>query len=378
MKAKSSFSLKDQLFNPQKVEYLSNLIVQAYPTFDASGFHQTVIAAFPTLELKQRITHITTCLNQYLPDDYLTALEILMTALPPPLDPTKLDDDFGDFIFSPLSLYVATYGCKDEYLGPSLAALREMTQRFSAEYAIRFFINAFPAATLAFLLDCAKDSNYHVRRLASEGTRPKLPWAQNLTIDYQQPLPILECLFTDPTRFVTRSVANHMNDISKLDADLVVETLKRWQSNEQQGVEEMNFILEHALRSLVKKGDPNALALIGFGTAPDITITDLVTSTPTVPLGEAFEFSLAIRANADQKLLVDYVMQFASNGKRAPQKVFKLKQLELATGETATLKKRHPMRLMTTRRLALGTHSITLQVNGQAFGSLSFELVEPQ
>lgn len=377
MKAKSSFSLKDQLFNADKVAYLSGLIVSVFPAFDTASFSQTVLAAFPTLELKQRITHITTCLCQHLPKDYLTALAILLESLPPPLDPTQTDDDFGDFIFSPLSLYVAIYGCQAEYLGPSLAALREMTQRFSAEYAIRFFINAFPEETLAFLLDCAQDNNYHVRRLASEGTRPKLPWAQKLVIDYQQPLPILDHLFSDTTRFVTRSVANHLNDISKIDDALVIETLKRWQASGQQSPSEMAFVIEHGLRSQIKQGHPEALALIGFGTIPDITLTHFATSTPIVPLGTAFDFTLTLRANSAQKLLIDYQMQFASEGNKAPQKVFKLKQLQLAKGETATLKKRHPMRLMTTRRLALGTHTITLQINGQAFDSLSFELVAP-
>jgi len=376
MKAKSSFSLKDQLFNAEKVEYLTELIVEAFADFDQQAFQRDVVQAFPVLELKERIAHISSCLHQYLPDDYSAALAIILEALPAPLDPSKTDDDFGDFIFSPLSLFVATYGCHTEVLESSLGALREITKRFSAEYAIRFFINEFPEETLAFLLDCAGDDNYHVRRLASEGTRPKLPWAQKLTVDYQQPLPILEQTFSDRTRFVTRSVANHLNDISKLDPGLVIETLKRWQASERQGEAEMDFITRHAVRSLIKQGHPEALALLGFGDSPEIEITNLVTTTPIVKLGEAFEFSLELRAQQAQRLLVNYSMQFAAEGKQRSQKVFKLKQFELAAGEQITLKKRHPMRLMTTRRLVLGEHKITLQVNGQALDSLRFELVE--
>jgi len=376
MKAKTRFSLKDQLFNPEKVEYLSDLVVAAYPDFASASFQQAVLAEFPTLELKERIAHISSCLYSHLPQDYPTALEIVLEALPPELDPTQTDDDFGDFIFAPLSLFVATYGCCELHLDRSLAAVKAITKRFSAEYAIRFFINRFPEATLAFLLDCAADPNYHVRRLASEGTRPKLPWAQKLTVDYRQPLPILEQTFSDRTRFVTRSVANHLNDISKLDPDLVIETLKRWQASERQGEAEMDFITRHAVRSLIKQGHPEALGLLGFGDSPNIEIKSLTTTTPIVKLGETFEFSLKIQARQAQRLLVNYSMQFATDGKQRSQKVFKLKQLELAAGEQITLKKRHPMRLMTTRRLVLGEHKITLHVNGQALNSLSFELVE--
>ncbi|MEO0458948.1 MAG: DNA alkylation repair protein, partial [Cyanobacteria bacterium P01_A01_bin.114] len=197
MKAKPSFSLKDQLFNPEKVNYLGTLITQAFPEFSQQQFHQAVVTAFPKLELKERIAHITACLHQYLPDDYPGALAIILRSLPPELDPSKTDDDFGDFIFAPLSLFVATYGCTADYLNSSLNALKEITKRFSAEDAVRYFINAFPSETFSFLLDCAKDDNYHVRRWASEGTRPKLPWSQKLITDYKQPLPLLEILYGD-------------------------------------------------------------------------------------------------------------------------------------------------------------------------------------
>ncbi|ESA34598.1 heat domain containing protein [Leptolyngbya sp. Heron Island J] len=376
MKAKSSFSLKDQLFNSDKVNYLVTLISQAFPDFAQQSFYQDVIAAFPKLELKERIAHITACLHQHLPDDYQEALTIILQSLPPELDPHKTDDDFGDFIFAPFSLFVALHGCEPEYLNISLGALKEITKRFSAEYAIRYFINTFPDETFVFLLDCASDDNYHVRRWASEGTRSKLPWAQKLSSDYRKPLPILEMLYADKTRYVTRSVANHLNDISKVDPSLVLEMLQEWSKSQRQTEQEMAFITKHALRTLIKQGNQDALQLIGFGVKPDITIKEFSTNTPKVRVGEAFEFSLDIRSNKPQKLLVDYLMHFASNGTKKTQKVFKIKQLELAAGEVVTLKKKHPMRLMTTRRLLLGEHEIVLQINGQAFGSLSFELIE--
>lgn len=165
----------------------------------------------------------------------------MLDALPPILDPTKNDDDFGDFILAPLSDFVAQHGATEEHLDSSLAALGEITKRFSAEFAIRIFINAFPERSLEFLNECAGDANYHVRRLASEGTRPTLPWSGKISIDYHEPLPILDKLYRDPTRFVTRSVANHLNDIAKVDPDLVISMLKRWKKAGDQDPKEMTL-----------------------------------------------------------------------------------------------------------------------------------------
>ena len=156
------------------------------------------------------------CLKKYLPADYAEAVNILLKALPEPLNENRTDDDFGDFIYAPYSDFVAHYGCIEANLAFSLAALKEMTKRFSAEDAIRYFINAFPKETLKTLYAWTSDSNYHVRRLCSEGTRPKLPWSQKINIPPEDALPILHALFADKTRYVTRSVANHLNDIAKI------------------------------------------------------------------------------------------------------------------------------------------------------------------
>ncbi len=379
MKAETTFSLKDQLFNAEKVQYLGGLFKQVYPEFRHDSFQKAVVSKFPELELKERIAHISTCLREHLPADYPDALEILLRALPAELDPNKTDDDFGDFIFSPHSLFVATYGCSDGLLDLSLPALKEITKRFSAEYAIRFFINAFPEKTFTYIHNWMEDDNYHVRRLTSEGTRPKLPWAQKLDIPYDKPMPVLHTLHADNTRYVTRSVANHLNDISKIDPDLVLETLIEWKKGKQQDKKEMHFITKHTLRSLVKQGHMDALDLLGFGGKPDIEITKFEMHTPVVKVGDAFEFTLAFDSNKSQNLVIDYLMNFAGDesksGKKAGQKVFKLKQLELEAGQTINIRKKHPMRLMTTRRLYPGEHQIALQVNGQNFGTLSFDLV---
>ncbi|MEM7800556.1 MAG: DNA alkylation repair protein, partial [Chloroflexota bacterium] len=246
MQAEKSFSLKDQLFNLEKVTYLASLFKTVYSEFKEAAFIEEVVTPFPDLELKERIHHISQTLQKYLPASYPEALEIILKGLPPELDPTKNDDDFGDFIMSPLSQFVADYGCSAEYLEISLNGLEALTRRFSVEGPIRNFINAFPAETMAFLDRCADSDNYHVRRLASEGTRPKLPWAQKLVIDYTLPMPILDKLFADQTRYVTRSVANHLNDISKIDSALVIATLAKWKASGDQAEKEMAFVLSHS------------------------------------------------------------------------------------------------------------------------------------
>ncbi len=376
MQAEVSFSLKDDLFNAETVGRLASWLKSAHPKLDEAEFVSEVLAEFPNLELKQRIAHIAATMARHLPNDYRAAVDVILEALPERLDPSKSDDDFGEFIIAPLSHFIAEHGATEQHLETSLAALRETTQRFSAEDAIRTFINAFPERTIEFLLECASDENYHVRRLASEGTRPKLPWSGKLDIAYTDPLPILDALYADPTRYVTRSVANHLNDIAKIDPAFVIDTLTRWKNNGAQDAKEMDFIIEHGCRTLVKQGNADALSLMGYGAKPNVVIADLETSTPTVEVGTAFEFAFTLKANSAQKLMVDYVMAFAgADGGPGGQKVFKLKRLDLDRGESISIKKRHPMKLMTTRRLYEGEHTITLQLNGHEVNQLAFNLV---
>ena len=372
------FSLKDELFNLKKVEKIANEIEAVYPAFNSVEFTQETIKSFDKLELKERIYNIRDMLHKYLPTDFKEAIGILLKALPPKLDSTKEDDDFGDFIYAPYSEYVAKYGCCSEYLELSLYALREITKRFSVEFAIREFINRYPTQTLTMLEDCAKSSNYHERRLASEGLRPKLPWAKKVTIDYHIPLKILELLYADKTRYVTRSVANHLNDISKIDAPLVVKTLKHWQESNKQEAKEMAFILSHALRTLVKQGDKEALELLGYVKNPAINLKRVELITPIVHIGDSLIFEVEIEALEDVALLVDYLVHFCTKSGKLSPKVHKLKKLSLKKSEQIVLKKQHPFRAnMTTRKLYAGEHLLEIQINGKVVPKESFELRVP-
>jgi len=374
-KNKEKFSLKDELFNTTKVEKIAQEIKAVYSSFDAEAFADEVLALFPELELKERMYHMRDMFKKYLPSDYVEATNILLEALPGKLDTNKYDNDFGDFIYAPYSEFVVGYGCCDEHLDFSLQALREITKRFSVEYAIRDFINHYPQETLSMLGQCALSSNYHERRLASEGLRIKLPWAKKISLDYHETMQPLEKLYYDKTRYVTRSVANHLNDIAKVDAPLVIETLKRWKSTGRQEAKEMEYIIKHSLRTLVKQGNEKALALLGYAKHPDIVVGELKLLSSSVKVGEALLFEVTIEAKKDVKLMVDYLIYFQTKRGTPSAKVHKFKKLELQKGESITLQKKHLFKAnMTTRTLYSGEYKIELQINGTIVKSEIFDL----
>ncbi len=369
------YSLKDHLFNRKRIQYLANLFHAADSGFDHRKFVRDAMKGLKKLELKERIVHIAESLERHLDDDFRVSAAQIVAALPPPLDPTLTDDDFGDFIFSPLGEFVVRNGSAKKHLKVSLRTLRELTKRHSMEDAIRAFINAHTDATMAELRKWATDRNYHVRRLASEGTRAMLPWSKRLTIDLTDPLPLLDQLHADPTRYVTRSVANHLNDIAKTKPKLVVDRLKRWKKSARQQPDEFAWMSKHALRTLIKQGNTGALRFLGFHPTPKIKIDRFKIITRAIKPGDAIEFCFDVTAERDEPLIIDYVIDFVkSNGVLAP-KVHKLKQMSLKKGETVALRKRHVLRAnATTYTLYPGTHHVTLQINGKRFDSGTFEL----
>ena len=369
------FSLKDELFNPKKVHQIASEIKNVYAPFEQEAFEKEVTTKFDELELKERIVHIRNMLAKYLPNDYVEAVNILLKALPAELDPKKIDDDFGEFIYAPYSDFVASFGCCEEHLDFSLQALAEITKRFTVEYAIRDFINEFPEQSFTMLEACSLSVNYHERRLASEGCRPKLPWGKRLNSEYTKPITILDNLYMDKTRFVTRSVANHLNDIAKIDAPLVVETLKRWRDSKKQDEKEMEFILSHSLRTLVKDGNKEALALLGYHANPAIEVKNFHVESLALKVGESLTFSFDIEAKKEEALMVDYILYFQTKVGKLTPKVHKIKKLNLKKGELKTISKKHLFKAnMSTRKLYSGEHKLLLQINGQVFNEVVFDL----
>ena len=367
------FSLKDHLFNQEKVAYLGGLLSTGVAGFDRHRFEEEVMAEMLDLELKERIGLIARVMGEQLDEDFETAAAQLEASLPPPLDPTLTDDDFGDFIIAPLGKFVEDEGL--EHLETSLPLLRQLTMRFSMEGPIRPFIDRYPDQVFDRLMEWTADDNYHVRRLVSEGTRPRLPWAGRLSTEIERPLPLLDKLYSDPTRYVTRSVANHLNDIAKIKPSVVVQRLEAWATEGRQEPAELAWMTKHALRTLIKQGNAEALGLLGFSTDPDVTAALKIT-TPLVRASEALEFEVDLHAHADESLIVDYLIDFVkANGETKP-KVFKLKTLDLAADTTTAMKKRHPLRAnATTYTLYAGQHGLTVVANGKPVASGSFEMV---
>jgi 3-methyladenine DNA glycosylase AlkC len=373
-KTEKQFSLKDLLFNEAKVKQLASELKAVHPPFAATTFVREVVLAFPEQELMERIMGIRDALRRHLPAEYKDAVAVILKALPEALDNTKTDDDFGSFIHAPYSYFVAEYGCTKKHLSVSLKALEEITKRFSAEASLRSFINVFPEETYVAVTKWAKSPEYHVRRLASEGTRPALPWASKIKYNSAVMLPLLDRLHADRTRYVTRSVANHLNDVSKFAPGEVLARLELWNGLGKQNPSELKFISSHSLRTLVKSGDARALKLFGYTKAKVESKLELARS--KVKVGDQVEFKITLtnQEKSSANLLVHYVIYFKkANGSLSP-KVFLAKKLKLNAGESVVIKKSHSLKPMTTRVLHTGEHILEVRVNGQKVAAEKFLL----
>ncbi|EBA09648.1 hypothetical protein [Sagittula stellata] len=366
----AGFSLADQLFNADSLADLAGEF-SVVTGFDPDRFLADCVPGLSGRGLLERLDWMADCLEAQLPSGFDAMSEALEAALPPALDPALTDDDFGRFIHAVHGILIVRHGMEDP--DRSLDLLHAATRRFSMEFYIRPFLNRWPDLTLARLHDWARDDNYHVRRLVSEGTRPRLPWARNIDIDPAVPLDFLDVLHADPTRYVTRSVANHMNDLSKVMPDEVVTRLARWQAEERQDPAEMAWITRHALRTAVKRGERAALDLLGYR-AGDVT-TRLEILTPKVRIRDALRFAVEVEADEALPVLVDYRLRFSRPGGSA-EKVFKLKSGKLARGRATRFEKRHLLKgNATTYRLHPGEHGVVVQVNGTDVAEGTFDLL---
>lgn len=356
--AKEKFSLKDDLFNKVTIKQLSLSIKKVYLSFEEEKFFNEIMMELDPLELKERITLITNKIKKYIDEDYPKVLDIL-------LDSLKVDDRNTGFVFASYSEYVETYGCSDEYLDLSLYMLCEYTKNFSAEFAIRAFINKYPDETYNVLLKLSKSSDTEQRRFASEGLRQKLPWASGITFDYKKGSLPLNNLYYDKERYVTRSVANHLNDISKIDPDFVIDTLSKWKNSKKQNETEINYIINHSLRTLIKKGHVKTLEFLGYKEEVDILIENLTIRNPNITIGDTLEFEFEIKANEDANLIVDYIVTYPTLTDKKSEKVFKLKKVSLKKSERLKISKKQAFRLMTTKKLYAGGYQLTIQINGK-------------
>lgn len=370
-----AFSLRDHLFNAATLGQLAEEFAVGVPGFDAERFLATVLPQLPELGLLHRLEALADGIEAQLAGDFPTMADQLTAAMPPPLDPALRDDDFGRFIHAVPGILAVRHGLED-HRDRALDLLYAATQRFSMEFYIRPFLNRWPEETMAQLALWAEDDNYHVRRLVSEGTRARLPWARAITLDPLAPLPLLDRLHADPARYVTRSVANHMNDIAKLAPEVVIARLAAWRAEARQTPKELTWITRHALRTLIKQGHPGALELLGYRADAPVT-AQLSLAAQRIARGDPLEFDVSLTAPEDVPVLVDYVIWFRKADGRLAPKVFKLKQAALSAGAPLTLRKRHRLKWdATTFRLFPGGQRLGLQVNGRLVAEAEFTLLE--
>ncbi len=370
---KEGFSFRS-VFNPAVVRAFAADLKRAWPEFNSRGFSRLINSRIEDLNFGARSDLITEALERYLPDEYPRAVRILLDALGPELDVPDLTG-YDGFIIMPQTAYIARNGL--EHYDLSMHALYEMTKRFSSEGAVRTFLRRYPERTLALFNTWVENPNPHVRRLVSEGTRPRLPLASRLNAFVDDPVPViglLEKLKADPELYVRRSVANNLNDIAKDNPDIVLATLERWSVDAGDGTQ---WIIRHGLRTLLKQGHPRAFKLLGYGESAAVRISHIAICPTPVSLGDDAVLTLALvsEGSESQQLMIDYIVHYVkANGARKP-KVFKLAKKTLAPGEEVTLSKRLSFRPMTTRTYYPGRHRLDIQINGSIIGGMEFDVV---
>ncbi len=356
--------LKDILFPREKVQLFADLLVAAYPQFEADKFIELVCNdKWPERELKEKMRHTTQCLHQFLPDDFSLAVDILKSIV------AKVEG----FEAIVLPDYVEVYG--QEHWDISLPALGELTKCGSSEFAIRPFLNKNLKKTMEYMYEWAEDEDYRVRRFASEGCRPRLPWGAGVPTLKKDPspiIPILEKLKDDPELFVRKSVANSLNDISKNHPELVLDLCKRWQGKS----ENTDWIIKQGCRSLLKQGNKQAMLLFGFANPGKIHVENLKLSNDSPAIGDEiiFSFDLKVENSMKQKVRLEYVVHYVkSSGKTSP-KVFQISETVLKKG-THRIKKKHSFANMSTRKHYRGEHKIEVVVNGEVKAEAKFNLL---
>lgn len=354
--------LLKNMFNHESLHKAALAIQSVYSSFQVDEFiNSTMDETWNNLELKARCRKISTNLGMYLPKDYKEALSIL----------EKSVKGFPFAYFFPD--FVEVYGQDDVNWDLSISALERNTEYWSSEFAVRAFIIKDEKRMMAQMHEWSKHKNEHVRRLASEGCRPQLPWGQAIAKFKEDPtpvLPILEELKTDTSTYVQKSVANNLNDISKTHPDLVTNIAKDWYGKNKS----TNWIVKHGCRTLLKKGNREVLALFGYDDTTSTNIQDFTLETTSISIGDDLTFSFKILAKKATKIRLEYGIDYVKSSGKRNRKIFKISEVSLKENEKKLYMKKHSFADVSVRRHYPGIHSITIIVNGIEQGKLNFEL----
>jgi 3-methyladenine DNA glycosylase AlkC len=376
-------------FSPPLVRRMAETFAAAWPAFPRAQFVREAARGLTDFELLARAEHIADALGRALPPSFEQAADIMTKSLGPEHRSDELEGaGMAPFFYLPHTMWVAKHGL--DHFERSMVLQHELTRRFTCEFSIRAFLTRHPDATLRALYMFARDPNPHVRRLASEGTRPRLPWAARVPWISQEPrklLPLLELLRDDPTTLVRRSVANHLNDIAKDHPDIVLEVAESWHDEVTQAASaasqaashaERRTLLAHALRTLVKKGDPRALALLGFGGKPKVVLEGISVRPKLVKIGERIVLGFRVRSTGrtTQTLSIDLEVDFVKANGGTGTKVFKVAKCSLAPGAISALQKSISLAQHTTRKHYPGEHAARVLINGERRALGSFTVIQ--
>jgi len=371
------------MYNEQFFDRFTKDLKLVINDFDACEFVSKIMDnEWENRELKQRTTHITAILKQFLPEEYKKAiakiLELLDYVENTQPDFSKIDDTkFGLMLEYGwiLDNYVEQFGL-DDY-ETSVKAIEKITQFTSCEFAVRPYIIKYPDKMMKQMLAWSKHKHWGVRRLASEGCRPRLPWAMALPNLKENPapiIPILENLKNDPARFVRLSVANNLNDIAKDNPETVIELVKKWQGES----EEVDWITKHGCRTLLKQGRSEVMELFGFDSVKNISVENFKILTPEVKIGNSLEFSFKLLNNNNKKskIRLEYGIYYQKANGTLTKKVHKISEKEYAENSTTQITRKHSFRVVTTRKFHIGLHQVAVTINGNELKKHNFELIE--
>lgn len=365
-----STALKD-VYSSSFYKTLSQALEPLLPQWDEKNFLKIILTPeFQQMELKQRMSHTVWAMHEVLPKDYKKAVPILLACIEN-LKKAKQPEDSYFYMFLPE--YVSTYGIDD--VTTSLKALEKITQFTSAEFAIRPFILKYEKEVLPILLQWSLHKNYKVRRLSSEGSRPRLPWAMALPKYKKDPrpiLPILENLKADENEIVRRSVANNLNDISKDNPDVFISIVKKWKGKNPS----TDALLKHASRTLLKAGHKEILSLYGLK-ADSFSIEKIKVHTPKVVFGQHLHFSCQLTNTIKKPVVMrlEYKIYFQKANGTLAGKVFKISEREYSPLMSVEIEKKHTIKFITTRQYYEGHHEVAIIVNGIEGERYPFELV---
>jgi 3-methyladenine DNA glycosylase AlkC len=365
------------LFNQRFFEVFTDHMTQITNGFDKEKFLKEIYSPeWDKLELKERMRHITLVIKPYLEEDYKDNIQQILKLTELFQNDKRLKEiKYGALGCIFLPDFIEMYGQK--HLELSCKAMERITQFISCEFAIRPFIIQYEEEMIEQLKLWSNHENEHVRRLASEGCRPRLPWAMALPAFKKDPtpiLPILDTLKSDSSEYVRRSVANNLNDISKDHPQKVIELAKAWKGESP----EVDWVIKHACRTLLKDGNKDVMQIFGFGSIEDIGIENFQIIKKTVKMGGDVKFSFDLHNHSEkaEKVRLEYGVYYMKKNGSLSRKVFKISEKLYEPKSISKIEKKQSFKLITTRKFYAGEHMISIIVNGEEVEERTFELIE--